>query len=201
MVVFFFLKMPIGFAMMLLGVVGVAYVISVNAGFSLLGGDNFANFSDYNYTAFPMFIFSGSLAFATGLGNRLFDGFYILLRRVPGSLVIASIAGCAGFAAICGSSTATAATMAKVAIPEMKKYGYDDSIATASIAVAGTLGPLIPPSNVFIFYGVFTGNSIGKLFVAGILPGILIAFLLAATAIIMCIRNPSLAPIGPPATR
>jgi C4-dicarboxylate transporter DctM subunit len=201
MLLLFFLRMPIGFTMLFVGVIGLSYLITPTAGLSMLGSFLIHQWSEYSFTAFPMFILAGSIAFAAGIGGRLFDGFYTMLRRVPGSLVIASIAGCAGFSAICGSSTATAATMSKVALPEMKKYGYDVSLATGAIAAAGSLGPLIPPSVVFILYGILTNQSIGKLFVAGIIPGIMNAGLFALVVILLCLRNPALAPIGPPLSR
>ncbi len=120
---------------------------------------------------------------------------------MPGSLAIASIVASAAFGAICGSSTAAAATMGKIALPVMKQYHYDDALATGSIAVAGTLAVLIPPSIVFIVYAILTQQSIGKLFIAGILPGIMVTLLLSATVIILCLRNRTLALLGPPSTR
>lgn len=198
MLLLFFLRMPVGFSMLFVGTIGFCYLVTPRAGLSLLGADLFAQLKDYSFTAFPMFILAGALAFAAGLGNRIFNAFYVLLRRVPGSLVIGSIGGCAGFSAICGSSTATAATMAKVALPVMREYKYDDSLSTGAIAVAGGLGPLIPPSVILILYGLLTHESIGKLFVAGILPGIMNAVLLAIVVILLCLRNPALAPLGPP---
>ena len=168
---------------------------------SLLGSDLFAQFSNYNFTVFPMFLLAGSLAYATGMGNRLFDACYVALRRLPGNLVLGTTAACAGFAAICGSSTATAATLGKIALPVMKKYNYDEALATGAIAAGGCLGPLIPPSTVFIIYAILTEESIGQLFVAGIFPGILLTVLMVITVILLCMRKPSLAPVGPPTSR
>ena len=184
--------------MLFMGTIGTFFLISPRAGLALLGSEIFNHFSSYSLTAFPMFILAGSLAFAAGIGDRIFSACYTILRRLPGSLVIASIASCAGFSAICGSSTATAATMGKVALPIMRRFKYDDSLATGAIAVAGGLGPLIPPSVILILYGILTEQSIGKLFVAGILPGIMIAGMLILTAVLLCVRNPALAPLGPP---
>ncbi|MFC1905348.1 TRAP transporter large permease [Chloroflexota bacterium] len=198
---FFCLKVPIGFSMLLVGIAGLAVIVTPKAGLSLLGGDLFNELSNYSLTVFPMFILAGSFAFASGMGERIYDGSYTLFRRLPGSLTVASIVACAGFAAICGSSTATAATMGKIALPAMRRYNYDDSLATGAIAAAGGLGVLIPPSTIFIIYAILTEQSIGKLFVAGILPGILLASLMVTTAVILCLRNPALAPVGPPITR
>ena len=201
MVLFFFLRMPVGFAMLFVGAMGFCYLVSPTAGLSILGSNLFEMFSTYSFTALPMFILGGSLAFVSGIGDRIYKGGSALLRRLPGSLVLASIAGCASFSAICGSSSATAAVMGKVALPEMRRYGYDDSLATGAIAAGGSLGPLIPPSMVFIIYGILTEQPIGKLFMAGILPGIMNAGVLAITVIILCLRNPALAPRGPATSR
>jgi C4-dicarboxylate transporter DctM subunit len=201
LVILFFLKVPVGFSMLLVGFFGFAFLTSWKAALNLLGADLFLQFADYNLTAFPMFILAGSFAFASGMGDRIFAASHALLGRLPGNLAIASAIACAGFAAICGSSTATTAAVGKVAIPAMRRNRYDSSLATGVIAAAGALGPLIPPSVIFILYGLLTEVSIGKLFIAGILPGILLTVLLVATVIIICLRNPALAPASPPATR
>jgi tripartite ATP-independent transporter DctM subunit len=127
----------------------------------------------------------------------LFQTTYAWIGHRTGGLTVATVFACAGFGAICGSSTATAATMGKIALPEMKKYKYDDTLATGTVAAAGTLGILIPPSTVLIVYGILTEQSIGKLFVAGIIPGILLSILFAATVAYLCWRDPA---IGPPGT-
>jgi C4-dicarboxylate transporter, DctM subunit len=194
LVILLLLRMPIAFSMLIVGVAGFGYLKSINAGLSLLGPDLFDQLSNYSFTAIPMFILAGAIAFEAGIGERLFGAAYTVLRRVPGGLAVAAIAACAGFAAICGSTAATAATMGKIAIPEMRKYGYDDALSTGTVAAAGTLGVLIPPSTIFIIYGILTEQSIGKLFLAGIMPGILLTVLLIATVIIRCVVNPSLAP-------
>jgi tripartite ATP-independent transporter DctM subunit len=141
-----------------------------------------------------MFVFMGSIAFASGMGTRLYDAGYALLGRLRGGLAMATVLGCAGFAAINGSTNATAAAMGKVCLPEMKRYGYDDSLATGSVAAAGTLGILIPPSTIFIIYGIMTEQSIGKLFIAGVFPGLIVTVLLMSTVTFLCLRNPSLGP-------
>jgi tripartite ATP-independent transporter DctM subunit len=144
-----------------------------------------------------MFILMGTYAFASGIGQRLFKTTYAWIGHWRGGLTIATVFASAGFGAICGSSSATAATMGKISLPEMKKYKYDDTLATGTVATAGTLGILIPPSTVFIVYGIITEESIGKLFVAGIVPGIILTFLFAATVAFLCWRNPSIGPAGP----
>lgn len=197
LVLLFLLKMPVAFAMALVGFVGFAYLASPTAAIGILGRDIFDYFSSYPFSVIPMFILMGTFSYASGISRRLYQTTYAWAGQFRGGLTIATIFACAGFGAICGSSTATAATMGQIALPEMKKYHYDDTLATGSVAAAGTLGILIPPSTVFIIYGILTEQSIGKLFVAGILPGILLTFLFAVTVAILCWRNPSIGPAGP----
>ena len=143
-----------------------------------------------------MFVLMGSFAFAAGIGQRLYKAAYVLVGDRPGGLGIATIIGCAGFAAICGSTAATAATMGRIALPEMKKYNYNDTLAAGTVASGGTLGILIPPSTVFIVYGFLTEQSIGELFVAGLLPGLLLTLLFVLTISLMCRFKPELGPPG-----
>jgi tripartite ATP-independent transporter DctM subunit len=192
--------MPVGFAMAFVGLIGFCYLVSPQAGFSLLARDVFATFSSYSLTVIPTFLFMGSITFAIGMSQRLYDAGYTMFGQIRGGLAMATIVGCAGFAAICGSTNATAAAMARVSLPEMKRYNYDDSLATGSVAAAGSLGILIPPSTIFIVYGILTGQSIGKLFLSGVLPGLLLATLFIASVSLLCWRYPSLAPRGEPAT-
>ncbi len=196
LVAFFLLRMPVGFAMALVGVIGFSCLVSVDAGLSVLVRDIFYTFSSYSLTVIPMFVFMGSIAFASGMGQRLYDAAHVVMGRLRGGLAMAAIAACAGFAAICGSTTATAAAMGRVSVPEMRRYGYNDSLATGCVAAAGTLGILIPPSTVFIVYGVMTEQSIGKLFVAGIIPGVVLAGLFIATVALMCKLRPDLVPLA-----
>ncbi|MDI7260175.1 MAG: TRAP transporter large permease [Thermodesulfobacteriota bacterium] len=194
----FLLRMPIAFAMALVGFVGFAYLTTLKAALNLLSRDIFDTFSSYPLSVIPMFILMGTFAFASGISRRLYKTTYAWVGHLRGGLTIATVFACAGFGAICGSSTATAATMGQIALPEMKKYKYDDTLATGTVAAAGTLGILIPPSTVLIVYGIMTEESIGKLFVAGILPGILLSIFFAATVAILCWRKPSIGPPGPP---
>jgi len=200
LILIFVLSMPVGFAMAFVGLIGFCYLVSPQAGLSLLARDVFATFSSYSLTVIPTFIFMGSITFSIGMSQRLYDAGHTIFGRIRGGLAMATIVGCAGFAAICGSTSATAAAMARVSLPEMKRYNYDDSLATGSVAAAGSLGILIPPSTIFIVYGILTGQSIGKLFLSGVLPGILLATLFIAAVSLLCWRNPSLAPRGEPAT-
>jgi C4-dicarboxylate transporter DctM subunit len=183
LLILFFLNMPIAFAMALAGVIGFGYIVSWPTAASLLVRDFFGQFYSYSLSAITMFVLMGSFAFIAGIGDRLYQAAYKLVGDIRGGLGIATIIGCAGFAAICGSTSATAATMGRIVLPEMKRYGYDDTLATGTVAAGGTLGILIPPSTVAIVYGYLTEQSIGKLFVAGILPGLILAFLFFANCI------------------
>ena len=200
LVVLFLLRMPVAFAMALVGFVGFAYLTNPQAALGLLGRDIFDSFSSYPLSVIPMFILMGTFAFAAGISQRLYKTANAWIGHLRGGLTVATVFACAGFGAICGSSTATAATMGKIALPEMKKYNYDDTLATGTVAAAGTLGILIPPSTVLIVYGILTEQSIGKLFVAGILPGILLSIFFAATVALLCWRNPAIGPPGAPAS-
>ncbi|MBA7697191.1 C4-dicarboxylate TRAP transporter large permease protein DctM [subsurface metagenome] len=155
-------------------------------------------FSSYPLTVIPMFILMGTFAFAAGISQRLYKTTYTWVGQFRGGLTMATVFACAGFAAICGSTAATAATMGKIALPEMKKYNYDDTLATGTVAASGTLGILIPPSTILIVYGILTEESIGKLFIAGILPGVLLSLSFVATVVFLCLRNPAIGPPGAP---
>ncbi len=200
LIILFMLGMPVGFAMAFVGFAGFSYLVSPSAGLGLLARDVFTNLSSYSLTVIPMFLLMGSIAFASGISTRLYAASHTLLGKVRGGLAMATILACAGFAAICGSTSATAAAMGKVALPEMKKYGYADTLATGSVASAGSLGILIPPSTIFIVYGILTQQSIGSLFLAGIFPGILLTILFIIVVVLLCKRNPALAPAGQAST-
>ena len=200
LVVLFLLRMPVAFAMALVGFGGFAYLTSPEAALGLLGRDIFDQFSSYPLSVIPMFILMGTFAFASGISQRLYRTAYAWIGHRRGGLTVATVFACAGFGAICGSSTATAATMGKIALPEMKKYNYDNTLASGTVAAAGTLGILIPPSTVLIVYGILTEQSIGKLFVAGVLPGIILSIFFAATVALLCWRNPAIGPPGTPSS-
>jgi C4-dicarboxylate transporter DctM subunit len=200
LVALFLIRMPVAFAMALVGLVGFAFLTGPEAALNLLGIDIFDQFSSYPISVIPMFILMGSFAFASGISHRLFKMAYAWVGHRRGGLTVATVFACAGFGAICGSSTATAATMGKIALPEMKKYKYDDTLATGTVAAAGTLGILIPPSTILIIYGYLTEQSIGKLFVAGILPGLLLSIFFAFTVAFLCWRKPAIGPPGTPSS-
>lgn len=192
----FLMRVPVAFAMALVGFVGFAWLNDLPSALSLLPQDFLDTISSYPLSTIPMFILMGSFAYATGISRRLFSTAYTLVGSLRGGLTIATVLACAGFAAICGSTAATAATMGRIALPEMKKYGYDDTLATGTVAAAGTLGVMIPPSTVFLVYGILVEESIGKLFVAGILPGIILSAFFVAVVAIQCLRDPALGPPG-----
>jgi tripartite ATP-independent transporter DctM subunit len=196
----FLLRMPVAFAMAFAGFIGFAYLSGIESAFTILAHDIFETLSSYPLSVIPLFILMGSFAFASGISQRLYTTSYTWVGQLKGGLTVATVLACSGFAAICGSTAATAATMGKIALPEMKKYGYDDELATGTVAAAGTLGILIPPSTVLIVYGILTEESIGKLFVAGILPGILLSLFFIVTVILLCLRNPDIGPPGPSTT-
>jgi C4-dicarboxylate transporter, DctM subunit len=200
LIILLFSNMPVGFVMGFLGFLGFSYVVNPEAGMALLARDVWDTFSSYGLTVIPLFVFMGQIAFYSGISRRLYDSAYVFLGHRRGGLAMATVGACAGFSAISGSTNATAATMATVTLPEMKRYKYDMGLATGTVAAAGSLGILIPPSVVFIVYGILTEQSIGKLFAAGILPGILLAILFIAVISLRVMRNPSLAPAGPKTT-
>jgi C4-dicarboxylate transporter, DctM subunit len=195
-----FSGMPLAFVMALTGFVGFVYLNSFSTGLALLGSVPYRVFSDYAFSVCPLFILMGELCFNGGISEELYTTAHKWIGQFPGGLAMASVAACAGFACICGSSVATAATMGTVALPEMKKRKYDASLATGCISCGGTLGVMIPPSMGFILYGIITEQSIGKLFIAGIFPGILQAALLILTIVVLCKRNPLLGIPGPKST-
>jgi C4-dicarboxylate transporter DctM subunit len=196
LVIVFLLGLPVAFTMGLIGLVGFCIVNSPASGLSILARDFYDTFSNYNLTVIPMFVFMGSVAFFTGMSGRLYDSSHILFGRLRGGLAMATIAATACFSAICGSTSATSAAMGKVAIPEMRRYGYDDGLSTGCVAAAGGLGILIPPSTIFIIYGILVQESIGKLFISGVIPGIILACIFIITVYIMCRLNPNIAPVG-----
>ncbi|MBP8695936.1 MAG: TRAP transporter large permease [Syntrophobacterales bacterium] len=196
LVALMFLKIPVGFVMALVGLIGFAHLVSWDASLHLMAQDFFSVFGSYNLTVIPLFVLMGQLAHHSGMSSRLFHAAYRFFGNLPGGLAVATIGACAGFSAICGSTSATAATMAAVALPEMKKYNYDPSLATGVVAAGGSLGILIPPSTIFIVYGIMTEQSVGKLFLAGVVPGILMTLLFIATVFVWTWKRPDLAMPG-----
>jgi len=197
LLILFLLRMPVAFAMALVGFAGFAYLNGTESALTILAQDIYETLSSYPLSVIPMFILMGSMAFASGISQRLYKTCYSWLGQYRGGLTVATVIACSGFAAICGSTAATAATMGAIALPEMKKYGYDDQLATGTVASAGTLGILIPPSTVLIVYGILTEESIGRLFISGILPGIIMTLFFVVTVVILCRQKPEMAPPGP----
>lgn len=191
------LKMPVGFVMALMGFLGIVYTISWDAALGMVGTDLWNTFSSYGLTVIPMFILMGQICFYSQVNERLYHAAYKWFGKVRGGLATTTILACAGFAAICGSNTATAATMTVVALPEMKKYKYDSILASGSIAAGSTLGVVIPPSVVLVVYGIYTGQSIGKLFFGSFVPGLLLAVIMVLTVYLMCTIHPTWGPRGP----
>lgn len=190
------LRMPIAFAMGLVGMVGYAHINSTRGAISMVGRLIIDTSQNYGLSVVPLFILMGLFVNKGGLSRELYQVSYAFLGHLRGGLAMATIAACAGFSAICGSSLATAATMSRVAMPQMRKYNYHDGLSTASIAAGGTLGILIPPSVILVIYGLLTETSIGKLFMAGVIPGLIgIGFYLLAVRWTVS-RNPEAGPPG-----
>ncbi|HNR50779.1 MAG TPA: TRAP transporter large permease [Deltaproteobacteria bacterium] len=198
--VLIFSRMPVGFLMAIIGFVGFAAIVSVDASLNLLAKDIFSVFASYNLTVIPLFVLMGQIAFHSGISQRLFDTAYRFIGHLPGGLAIATVGACAAFSAICGSTNATAATMGAATLPEMKRYNYKPELATGVVAAGGSLGILIPPSVIFIVYGILTEQSIGELFLAGILPGVLLTLFFVAAILIWATVRPELGPKGPKST-
>ena len=196
LVVLFFLGMPVGFAMAIVGFCGFWYAVSFKAAITMVGSDIWSTFSSYGLTVIPLFIFLGYLAFNSGIAERLYNAAYKWFGHWRGGLAIATIGADELFAAICGSNTATAATMGKVALPQMQKYGYDNMLSSGTVVTGGTLGTVMPPSVVLIIIGLQTEQSIIKLFLAGILPALLLGILFVLTIFVLCRINPGFGPAG-----
>jgi tripartite ATP-independent transporter DctM subunit len=190
-------SMPVGFVMAGVGLVGFALMVSPQAALSMATFDLYDTFSSYSLTTIPLFVLMGQVAFHTGISRGLFHAAYHWLGRLPGGLAMSTVGACTAFGAICGSGPATAATMASVALPEMRRYKYGMELATGCVAAGGGLGMLIPPSIVFIVYAILTEQSIGKLFIAGVVPGLLIATLFCGVIYLQCRRHPHFGPPGP----
>jgi len=194
-----FLGMPIAFALMLVGFAGISYLTSMEAALPIAARTVYEVSAYYPYTVIPLFIVMGGFAGSSGMTKELYSTFDKWFRKLPGGLGIATIGACAGFAAVSGSSVATAATMGTVALPEMKRFNYHPRLATGTVAAGGTLGFLIPPSIGFIVYGMLTEQSIGKLLVAGMIPGLILAVAYMAIVVVWVKLNPSVAPVSPEA--
>ncbi len=196
MILIFFSRMPVAYVMTMIGFLGFSLMISFKGGLNLLSRNIYEVFSSYGLTTIPLFILMGQLAFNSGISGRLYDTAFKFLGSTRGGLAMATVAACTAFGAVCGSSPATAATMATVGLPEMKRYKYADELATGCVASGGGLGMIMPPSVVLIVYGILTEESIGKLFVAGIVPAILVTILFIFSIYIRCRYAPEQGPPG-----
>src|SRR4051795_2557863 len=198
MLVLSFLRLPIAFSMGVVGIIGYAYMRDWNwaVAFATAQTKIYETGRNYALTVVPLFILMGNFVTRAGMSQELFRTAYAFIGHLRGGLAMATIVGCAGFGAICGSSIATAATFAKGAYPSMKRFGYADYLSTGAIAAGGTLGILIPPSTIMVIYGIMTETNIGKLFAAGVLPGILATLLLCLAVQYVTWRDPKAGPRG-----
>jgi tripartite ATP-independent transporter DctM subunit len=190
------LRVPVGMAMGLVGVTGFGYIVGSGPALKMVGQTSMRTVTDWNFAVVPLFLLMGSFATTSGMSRELFRAANAFLGHLRGGLGIATIAACGGFAAICGSSVATAATFSRVAYPEMRRFGYPQSFATGVIAAGGTLGIMIPPSTVLAIYGLITEQDVGKLFVAGILPGVLAVTMYMLTITLIGVAKPGFLPEG-----
>ena len=197
LLILFFLGMPVGFAMAVVGFCGFCYAVSFRAALNMVATDLWTTFSKFGLTVIPLFVLMGYLAFNSGIAERLYNAAYKWVGHWPGGLAIATIGADELFAAICGSNTATAATMGAVALPQMEKYHYDPKLSSGTVATGGTLGTVMPPSVVIIVIGLQTEQSIVKLFLGGILPAILMGILFVLTILVLCRLRPDFGPVGP----
>jgi len=197
LIILLFSGIHIAVVMGLIGFLGIAYLSGWEAALSVLGAVPYSAFGNYALSVAPLFILMGSFCFHAGLSKDLFDTVHKWLGHFRGGLAMATIGACAGFAAVSGSSLATAATMGTVSLPEMRRYKYDPQLATGAVAAGGTIGILIPPSVILIIYAVLTEQSVGKLFLAGFIPGVLEAVFYIGVIFIICRIRPQMGPPGP----
>jgi tripartite ATP-independent transporter DctM subunit len=191
------LGMPIAFTMFLVGFLGLSLLASVDAALPTMARTVYETTSHYPYTVIPLFVIMGGFAGSSGMTKQMYEAFDKWLRRLPGGLGVATVGACAGFAGVCGSSVATAAAMGMVAIPEMRRFGYNPRLYAGTVAAGGTLGFLIPPSIGFVVYGMLTEQSIGKLLIAGIVPGLILALAYIVIIVGWVMLKPHMAPTSP----
>lgn len=197
MLLLMFLKMPISFSMFVVGFSGVLLMASPGAAFNLLQAELWTQFSSYSLSIIPLYVLMGEIIFRSGITEKLFVAAYKWVGHLKGGMAGTTVLASSGFAAICGSNSATAATMSTIALPELKKYKYDEALSTGSVAAGGTLGIIIPPSTVLIVIAIQTQQSVRQLFAATIIPGMILTLLFLATISYLCMRNPELGPAGP----
>jgi tripartite ATP-independent transporter DctM subunit len=194
------IRIPVAFAMFVVGFFGIIALDSSRAAYGLLASEAFTLASSPQLVVIPLFILMGNVASITGMSRRLYDAAYALIGEFRGGLASATVIGCGGFAALSGSSVASALTMGKVALAEMDRFDYDPRLSTGVVAAGGTLGILIPPSTGFVIYAILTEQSIGRLFLAGVLPGILLLALFIVAIMVICTFRPGFGPAGPSTT-
>lgn len=194
--VLFLAGLEIGVAMGLAGFIGFSAVVGLEPALNLVAKDIYSVFSSYGFTVIPLFVLMGQVGSSGGVARKLYDATYKFIGHIPGGLALGTVGAATAFKAICGSAPATAATFATIAVPEMDRYDYDRKLSCGTVATVGTLGIIIPPSVVLIIYGILTETSIGKLFLAGIIPGLIVALSFILTVLGWCAYNPKLAPKG-----
>ena len=197
LLVLLLLRIPVAFAMFAVGFAGVSVLSGVNAAISLMASETFTLASSAELVVIPLFILMGNVASVTGMSSKLYDAAYAIIGSIRGGLASTTVIGCGGFAALSGSSVAAALTMGKVSLAEMERFNYDARLATGVVAAGGTLGILIPPSTGFVIYAILVEQSIGRLFLAGVLPGILLLSLFILVITVMCWVKPEMGPAGP----
>ena len=193
-------RLPVGMALLLVGLGGIWMIDGQRAAIATMSSETYSSVTAYSLSIIPLFVLMGNMAGAAGYSQRLYDAANAWIGRLRGGLATATVLGCATFAAVSGSSVATAVTIGRVALPQMKRFGYGDGLATGAVAAGGTLGILIPPSTGFVLYAILTEESIGKLFMAGILPGILLSLLFVLVITVITTIRPSEGPVGPGTT-
>lgn len=191
------LRIPVAFALFLVGFTGIWALNGLNAALGLLSSESFTLASNAELIVIPLFILMGNVASVTGMSRRLYEAAYAIVGQVRGGLAAATVIGCGGFAALSGSSVASALTMGKVSLAEMDRYDYDPRLSTGVVAAGGTLGILIPPSTGFVIYAILSEQSIGRLFLAGVIPGLLLLGMFLATVWVLCLIWPRMGPRGP----
>ena len=191
------LRVPVAFAMFAVGFAGITILDSSRSAFSLLASESFTLASSPELVVIPLFILMGNVASATGMSQRLYDAAYAIIGQFRGGLASATVIGCGGFASLSGSSVASALTMGKVALGQMDRFNYSKRLSTGVVAAGGTLGILIPPSTGFVIYAILTEQSIGRLFLAGVLPGIMLLLLFIVMIMVICYFKPDFGPAGP----
>lgn len=196
-----FFGVPLGFATLIVGVAGFALLRGLSPALVMASQQIVETATNYGFSVIPLFILMGVFVHRSNIANELYDASYAWLGRFRGGLAMSTVLACAGFSAVCGSTLATAATMSKVAMPSMRRYKYDDALSAGTVAAGGTLGIMIPPSVPLVIYGIIAQQDIGKLFIAGVLPGILLVALFLGAVWVTVRRNPAAAPVAEPLSR